>query len=386
MPDGQASASGAEEGPADADHRRPFLDRDLEVVGHAHRQLGEPERGSRLAQRREPPARLAVVGRHRHQAVDREAVARGERVDERGDARRAGSRPSAAPPPRFTSTSTRAPGARRAISAPSSARSTDCHHVDPRRERAHLVALELPEEVPPRRTSGARAASWRAAPGRGSRRGRPRRRDHRLRPASTSTVLVAATSVTSSGVAPGAARRGRRSARAPRPTRGRDRRTAVALRRRRAAHDGRAPPRRPGGRSRRRAGGRSGRATPRCTPRRRRRRRRRPGPARRGRRPGCRARARRRRCARDLGPEPLDQAGQEVGAELVALRVHARPEHRAHRARRHRARRAATASPMTPCSRPGQPACTTPTASRRDQRDRGAVGGEHHERAGRRSR
>jgi len=29
----------AEEGPADADDRRPLLDRDLEVVGHAHREL-----------------------------------------------------------------------------------------------------------------------------------------------------------------------------------------------------------------------------------------------------------------------------------------------------------------------------------------------------------
>ena len=216
------SRSGAEERPADPDHRGPLLHRDLEVVAHAHRQLGEPER------RR--PARAGAANQRRGSSPGGGTAMRP-----------ATSRPSA----RSASTSARHrrraaaallrllrqvhldehPGARR----PPGDLGAELGAVDrlpardPRRERAHLVALQLPEEVPTRRG----ALEHR---GLGEQLLGPVLARRRRRPASTTcwttgstaTVLVAATSVIAAGSRPRACR-GRGDARPrPRRPRGRD--------------------------------------------------------------------------------------------------------------------------------------------------------------------
>jgi hypothetical protein len=126
----------------------PFLDGDLVVLRHPHRQLGGTDPPGQLPERREPTAGLVVEGRDGHQAghVESEAA---ERVDQRADVTRRASallwlvaqvhlhqhpRPG------------RAAGDL----------GTEGFAVDrlpqrhPRSERGNLVALELPEEVPPR--------------------------------------------------------------------------------------------------------------------------------------------------------------------------------------------------------------------------------------------
>ena len=172
---------------------------------------------------------------------------------------------------------------------------------DPRRERAHLVALERAEEVPARRRAArarARApAPWRAAPGRGSHPGRSRPRRARPRRRVAGTVFVAATSVTDTGSRP--ARRAAAAMRAR--TDSMFRAITAASSRPSPPSDGppaftaRARPRAPGVPSSRRGDARSDRSTPRCTRRHRRSPSRPRARARRAPPLGCRARAGRRR-------------------------------------------------------------------------------------------
>ena len=198
--------------------RRPLLDRDLEVVAHAHRQLRQSPSAaasSRSAanQRRGSPA----CGRHGHQARDVEpAPPAGRR---RGAGTVAG---SAAALLRLLAEVhlDEHPGARRAAGdlVAELGPVDRLPARDPRRERPHLVALEPAEEVPAhaaRRRAG-RPRSWSAAPGPGSRRGRaPRRR----RPPGPGPARRS-WSRRRGSPRPGRARRGRRRRRcgpAPRP-------------------------------------------------------------------------------------------------------------------------------------------------------------------------
>src|SRR5438105_15292513 len=56
------SASRPEDGPADADDRQAFLDRDLEVFAHAHRQMLQAGLVPKLAQPPEMLSRVALRG------------------------------------------------------------------------------------------------------------------------------------------------------------------------------------------------------------------------------------------------------------------------------------------------------------------------------------
>src|SRR5437762_6210164 len=53
------STSGAENRPPDAHHRRAFLDRDLEILAHSHRQLFESDLIAQLAKTPEMLSRIA---------------------------------------------------------------------------------------------------------------------------------------------------------------------------------------------------------------------------------------------------------------------------------------------------------------------------------------
>ena len=295
----------------------------------------------------------------------------------RRDLARARSPPFWGSPPRFTSTSTRAPGARRAISAPSSARSTDCQHRDPRRERAHLVALQLPEEVPARRAAATGAfasSSW-----------------ARFSPRSTTPAATTACDpVDGDGLGRGDERapspdRARRGPRRPRCARA-PRRRAPATSADGVVHVVRTtttawrpvtPSRRwekwsgdadgahadvgdvvdPGARRARRAPRRGCRA------------------------PGAPSAVR----PATSGPSRVDQPVEEVGAELVARGVDARAEHRATGPGDTARAAPSTAAPMHALLEARPAGVDDADRARRDQRDRRAVGGEHHERQARRS-
>ena len=158
-----------------------------------------------------------------------------ERVDEAG--RLAGAHPAFCGSSRGSPR--RAPG-RRARAGRSrrraSSRSTDCQHVDPRRERAHLVALELPDEVPARAgrsaSSGALASSsW----ARFSPTSTTPAADDRPRRARRATVFVAATRRDVGRGRDRDARRGRRDPR-PRPPATAARPTAAHVGLTRVAH------------------------------------------------------------------------------------------------------------------------------------------------------
>ena len=111
--------SQAEQRGADPHHGRAFLDRGLEVAAHAHRQRVEPgaarvELSQQRAQLREPGAlarRLALLGRHAHQAAQlRGAAARATAAASAGSS--AGvTPPLLASPPRFTCRQTFSGGA-----------------------------------------------------------------------------------------------------------------------------------------------------------------------------------------------------------------------------------------------------------------------------------
>ena len=312
-------------------------------------------------------AGVVVVGRHRHQAGDVEAAGP-EGVDQAA-ATVAG---EAAALLRLLAQVHlhQHPGARR----PPGDLGAELGPVDrlpardPRRERAHLVALELPEEVPARgdrRRAGHRGLGEQLLGPVLAEVGDPGV-DDRLRPAPASTVLVAATRVTVAGVAPGAGRRRRRSAPAPRRRGPRRRRASVSAHgvrtttTRLATGDAVAPVRE--------VVGRRGGAHVDVVD---------------GRRPRP-ARARPRTAAgmssagapvvgarRDLGTRAGRPAGRGDRSRTRSARGGRTARAPRGPGRRDRTRSAATAAPITPCSRPGHPAWTTPTASRRDQRDRG---------------
>ena len=113
-------------------------------------------RGSPLA----PPRGRPRSGR-RSSARRRRARRRAPRSTQRLDLGRAGSHPCPARPVVLTWTSTRAPGARLAISS-TSARAVDgLVHVDETDDLAHLVGLQLADEVHRRRRASRAAAAWR---------------------------------------------------------------------------------------------------------------------------------------------------------------------------------------------------------------------------------
>ena len=259
---------------------------------------------------REPAAGVAVVGRHGHEPGDVEAVG-AECVDQRGHRRRRAPALLRLLPQVHLHQD---PGAGRAA-GDLGAELGPVDRLparDPRRELAHLVALELSEEVPAARPATAvlASSSWaRFSP----RSTTPASTTSCTR--STSTVLVAATSVIAAGSRPARRGRGVDARRAPR------RRARRRSSRSRGAHhddglatgDAVAPVGEVVGRRRGAhvdvgevvdAGAGERHAH-------------RGGDVERG-----RAGVGRRR---DLGAEALDQALEEVGAELVAVRVDARP-------------------------------------------------------------
>ena len=150
----------AEECSTDAHHRGTLLDRHLEVVAHAHRQLAR-------ARARAASSRSAANQRRGRRRAGGTVMSPSTSRPRPGACRPgAATSPGAQPPfcgssPRFTSTSTRAPGARRAISAPSAARSTDCQHVTHGASARTLLRWSCPRKchARARSTRGALASS-----------------------------------------------------------------------------------------------------------------------------------------------------------------------------------------------------------------------------------
>ena len=280
--------------------------------------------------------------RHGHQSLDAASV-RPARVDERGAPRRART-----PLLRLTRHvdlhEHRGAGRAPADLGRELRRGRPTATARPRRDGAHLVALQPPDEVPPqtRRRDVARAP--RPSPTRSWARFSPRSTAPAAIAARTSsrpTSLVTTTSVTASGSRPGGARRGRDAlAHLGEPfattssRQHRDRRLAAGL------------ARRAGTRSSRRE---SAVQTPAVVERRRRRRAR----ARRGSRRGCRARAGRRACAPSTpAPNRATNASRSSRAELVARGAGCTGRGtRAPRRCRSRAARAIAAS-ITPAASP----------------------------------
>eukprot|EP01035_Chromulina_nebulosa_P030703 gene30703-40825_t len=77
-----ASASRAEDGAADADMRRPELDRGLVIGAHAHRQAAQAVAGRDLRQQREMRRGRILGRRNAHQPLDGEAVHAAAAFDE----------------------------------------------------------------------------------------------------------------------------------------------------------------------------------------------------------------------------------------------------------------------------------------------------------------
>src|SRR6266849_989934 len=81
---GPTSASAPEDRPSHANHRRALFDRDLEIFGHAHRQLGEAETVAELAKRTEVAVRV-VRGSDRgngHESANLERAQRSHRLEQ----------------------------------------------------------------------------------------------------------------------------------------------------------------------------------------------------------------------------------------------------------------------------------------------------------------
>ena len=198
---------GTEERAADPHHRGALLDRRLEVA------RSSPST-ARAARARRPSSRSAAnqrrgspsCGRHGHQAVDVEPERRRASSTSAADlvGRAAALLRLAA---RFTSTSTGRPGRGGRCSAPSAGRSTDASTRPTARAPAPCCAAAA------RRSASVGGAGRAPAPGalassswaRFSPRSVTPGGDEPPRRAPTATVLVAATSVTVAGIAPGAA-------------------------------------------------------------------------------------------------------------------------------------------------------------------------------------
>ena len=148
------AAAVAEEGPPDAHDRGALLDRGLEVVGHPHGQLGDAESPAELPQGVEPGPRVVARRRDRHQAGDGQPEPGQLVAERRGGVGRATTLLGLAGEVDLDQD-----GRPRRVAGEhgSELRAVDglpAH--DPRGERAHLVALERTEEVPPRGRSVAR--------------------------------------------------------------------------------------------------------------------------------------------------------------------------------------------------------------------------------------